>query len=237
VQHIELLSVGLFPIKLALVVLRAKCREQTVGLLATVYDGPRLCACLARRALSKDVLLHLRSLAPLLSCSSGARGRRGEGGEEGANVTEGQADARTALRRIFSLLRSLVRVHAVHPASISLEAHYEKRVVRKWNALRRALYTTGGGSTTMITVVTVANLLVPSNILLRPKRHGAPSAKGEVHDARAAHDVDRLVRVFRDVVRARAVELDEHVIHWVLERVLDVCPDGGYCGREGEQRW
>ena len=30
------------------------------------------------------------------------------------------------------------------------------------------------------------------------------------------------------------VELDEHVIFRVLERVLDVCPDGGYCGREGE---
>jgi hypothetical protein len=43
--------------------------------------------------------------------------------------------------------------------------------------------------------------------------------------------------VFRDVVRARAIELDEHVIYRVLERVLDVCPDGGYCGREGKQRW
>ena len=43
--------------------------------------------------------------------------------------------------------------------------------------------------------------------------------------------------MFRDVVRARAVELNEHVIYGLLERVLDVFPDGGYCGREGEQRW
>jgi hypothetical protein len=228
VQHIELLSVGLFPIKLALVVLRAKCREQTVGLLATVYDGPRLCACLARRALSKDVLLHL-----CLILSRMARGRRREEGEEGANVTEGQADARAALCRIFSVFRSLVRVHAVHPVSISLEAHYKKRVVRKRDALRCALHTSGS--------TTVTTLLVPSsvgnNILFRPERHSASRAKGEVHDARASHDVDRFVRVFRDVVRARAIELDEHVIYRVLERVLDVCPDGGYCGREGKQRW
>jgi len=40
VQHIEQpLSVGLFPIKLALVILRAEFREQTLGFLATVYDG------------------------------------------------------------------------------------------------------------------------------------------------------------------------------------------------------
>ena len=218
-QHIGSLSISLVPIKLALVVLRAECSEQTLRFLATVYDRPRLCECLSCRALSEDVLLHLR----LLLSYSRARGRRGEGGEEGTNVTEGQADSRTALRRIFSVLRSLVRMHAVHPASISLEAHYKKRVIWKWDPLRRALRARA-----------VVAMLVPGNILLRPKRHSAPSAKGEVHDARAAHDVDRLVRVFRDEVRACAVELDEHVIYWVLERVLDVCPDGGYCGREGE---
>jgi hypothetical protein len=129
-------------------------------------------------------------------------------------------------------------MHTVHPASISLEAHYKKRVVRKRDALLRALHTGGGTTITVVTTLLVpSSVSVGNSILLRPKRHGAPSAKGEVHDARAAHDVDRLVRVFRDVVRARAVELDEHVIYGVLERVLDVCANGGYCGREGEQRW
>ena len=37
------------------------------------------------------------------------------------------------------VLRSLVRMHAVHPAGISLDAHYKKRVVRKRDGLRRAL--------------------------------------------------------------------------------------------------
>ena len=148
-------------------------------------------------------------------------------------MTEGQADAWTALCGVFSVIRSFVRMHAVHPASISLEAHYKKRVVRKRDALRRALH--WGGTSTSTVVITLL-VSTSSSILLGPKRHSAPSAKGEVHDARAAHDVDRLVRVFRDVVPAGAVELDEHVIYGVLKSVLDVCPDGGYCGREGEQR-
>ena len=147
-------------------------------------------------------------------------------------MTEGQADARTALGSIFGVLRSLVRMYAMHPASISLEAHYEKRVVRKRDALRRALHTSGNSTVTVVTT-----LLIPSNIFLRPKRHSAPGANGEVHYARAAHNVDRFVRVFRDVVRTRAVELDKNVIYWVLERVLDMCPNGRYCGRESEQRW
>src|SRR5882757_4802052 len=71
VQLIEPISVGLFPIKFTVVVLRAECREQTLGFLATVYDGPRLCACLAHRALSKDEMLHLR----LLLCCSRTRAR------------------------------------------------------------------------------------------------------------------------------------------------------------------
>jgi hypothetical protein len=81
-------------------------------------------------------------------------------------------------------------------------------------------------------VVTIGTLLAPSsgggNIFLRPKPNG------EVHDARASHDVDCLVRMFRDVVRARAVELYEHVIYGMLERALDVCSDRGYCEREGQ---
>ena len=43
-----------------------------------------------------------------------------------------------------------------------------------------------------------------------------------VHDARAAHNVDRLVRVFRDVICTSAIELDEEVVDWVLQRPLDV---------------
>ena len=156
-------------------------------------------------------------------------------------MAEGQADAWTALCRVFGVLRSLVRVHAVHPACISLEAHREERIVGKWDALRRALHTASTSTTRVTVVVTTGTLLTPSsvggNIFLRPERHGAPRAKGEVHDARAEHDVDRLVRMFRDVVRARAVELYEHVIYGMLERALDVCSDRGYCGREGEQRW
>ena len=148
-------------------------------------------------------------------------------------MTEGQADARTAFCRVFSVFRSLVRMYAVHPASISLESHYKKRVVWKRDALRPTLHHT------TITVVTA--LLIPSSvggsIFLCSKRHSAPSSKGEVHDARAAHDINSLVRVFRDVVRAGAVKLDEHVIYRMMEGVLDVCPDGGYCGREGEKRW
>ena len=69
----------------------------------------------------------MRGAALALLLLSG-RASEGEGceGEEGAIVTEGQADARNALRRIFSVLRSLVRMHGVHPASIGLEAHYKK---------------------------------------------------------------------------------------------------------------
>ena len=43
--------------------------------------------------------------------------------------------------------------------------------------------------------------------------------------------------MLRDVVRAGAVELDEHVVYGVLQRLFDVCADRGYRGREGAQRW
>jgi len=218
VQHIETFPVRLLPIKLALVVLRAECSEQTLGLLAAVHDGPRLGACLSRRAISKDELL-------LLLLSRRSRGRRS--GEESADVAEGQADALAALRRVLGFLRALVRVHAVHPARVGLEAHDEERVVRERDALRRPTHptttTTGTASagTGTAPVVTVSLVMIASSgegesILFRPERHGALRAEGKVRDARAAYDIHRLVRVLRDVVRARAVELDEHVVYGML---------------------
>ena len=175
-QHVEPLPIFLFPIKLALVVLRAKRREQPLGVLAAAVHGnrARLCARLARRALSKDELLLL--LLAFLSCR---RSRRR--GEEGADVAKGEADARAALCGVLGGLRPLVRVHAVHPAGVGREAQDEERVVRERDALRRAAHpsaiTRDGGCV----------------VLLRPESHGAPRAEREVHDARAAHDVDRLV--------------------------------------------
>lgn len=68
-------------------------------------------------------------------------------------MTKGQADARTALCKIFSVSGSLVRVRDVHPAGISLEAHYKKR-----GALHRALHTRGS---TTVTVTVITTMLVP----------------------------------------------------------------------------
>ena len=48
------------------------------------------------------------------------------------------------------------------------------------------------------------------------------------------YNVDRLVRMLRDVVRACAVELDEHMVDWVLQRALDMLADLGYCRGEWE---
>ena len=208
-QHVGPLAVRLLPIKLALVVLRAERREQPLRLLATVHNGPRLRARLARRALSKDELLRVL-LLPLW------RGRR----EEGADVAEGQADPRAALCWIFGVLWPLVRVYAVHPAGIGREAHDEERVVRERDALRRALHRCSAVTVVRMLPIGIGGPIAPSgggdSILLRLERHSASSAEGEIDDARVAHDIDRLVRVFRDVVRARAVQLDEHVIYGVL---------------------
>jgi hypothetical protein len=75
------------------------------------------------------------------------------------------------------------------------------------------------------------------DVLLRPERHGTPRTERKVYDARAAHDVDRLIRVLGDVVCcACAVELDEHVVDWVPRRFLDVRADRGHRGREGVKR-
>ena len=189
-QHIEPLSINLFPIKLALVVLRTERRKQSLRLLATAYHGPRLRAGLARRALSKDELLIL-----ILSCRAWRRGGRGE---EGPDVAEGQADARAALGGVLGVLGPLVRVYAVHPPRIGREAHGEERVVRERDTLRLALHRRRR-TTITVTVprlpmcVPIGTLLAPSGVLLRPKRHGAPRTEGEIHDARAAHDVNRLV--------------------------------------------
>jgi len=141
-------------------------------------------------------------------------------------VAKGQADALAALRRLLGFLRALVRVHAVHPARVRLEAHDEERVVREWDALRRTTHPTIGTTAVVVTVTLIVIAVgggggtVTSGegegILFRPERHGAPCAEGQVRDARATHDVYRLVRVLRDVVRARAVELDEHVVYGML---------------------
>ena len=143
-------------------------------------------------------------------------------------MAKGQADALAALRRLLGFLRALVRVHAVHPARVRLEAHDEERVVRERDALRRPTHPTTGTTAVVVTVTLIVIAVgggggggtVTSGegegILFRPERHGAPCAKGQVRDARATHDVYCLVRVLRDVVRARAVELDEHVVYGML---------------------
>ena len=107
-------------------------------------------------------------------------------------------------------------MYAVHPAGVRREAHDEERVMRKRDALRCALHRRA--TVTVGSMFPIGTLLAPSgdNVLFRPERHGAPRSEGDIHDARAAHDVDCLVRVFRDVVRAGAVQLNEHVIHRVL---------------------
>ena len=70
-------------------------------------------------------------------------------------MTEGQADARTTLCRIL-VFSGLVRMHPVQPASISPETHYKARVVRKRDALRRALHS---GNTTGPAITIVTTLL------------------------------------------------------------------------------
>jgi hypothetical protein len=42
-------------------------------------------------------------------------------------------------------------------------------------------------------------------VLLRPDNHGEPCAEKKVQIVEAAHNVDRLVRVFRDVIRTCAI--------------------------------
>jgi hypothetical protein len=121
-QHVEALPIRLIPIKHALVVLRAKRREQAFRLRAAEHDWLRLRTRLARGALSVDALRVWRR-------------RR----EERADAAEGQADARAAFLGLFRAVRPLVRVHAVHPARVGLEAHDEERVVRQRHALRASL--------------------------------------------------------------------------------------------------
>ena len=170
-QHVEPLAIRLVPIKLALVVLRAERRKEPLRLRAALYDGPRLHARLARGTLSVDALL---------------RGWR----EERADTAEGQADARAALRGLFRALWPLVRVHAVHPARVGLEAHDEERVVRQRHALRAPLRRSSCSCSFSVIVVVGRGV---QGVFLRLECHGAPRAKREVHDARVAHDVDRLV--------------------------------------------
>ena len=129
--HLTLLRTP-FPIKLALVVLRAECREQTIRLFTSVYHGPRLRPRLARRALSKDELLLLLLL--FLSC------RARWSGEEGADVAEGQADPGATFCWILCVLWPFDLVYAVHPTGVRREGHDEDRLMRKRNALRCALH-------------------------------------------------------------------------------------------------
>ena len=168
-QHVEPSTIHPVPIKLALMVLRTERREQPLRLRAAQHDGPRLRARFTRGALPVDALLRRRT------------GRR----EERADATEGQADARAALRRLFRALGTLVRVHAVHPARVRLQAHNEERVVRERHALRAPRHA-------LLRVIIVAAAAAAS-VLLRLEGHGAPRAEREIHDARVAHDVDRLV--------------------------------------------
>ena len=113
VQHVEALSIRLVPIKLALMILRAKRREQALRLRTTKHNRLRLRTRLVRGALPIDALR--------------VRRRRRE---ERADAAEGQADTRAALLGLFRAIRPLVRVHAVHPVRVGLEAHDEERVVR-----------------------------------------------------------------------------------------------------------
>ena len=112
-QHVEALSIRLVPIKLALMILRAKRREQALRLRTTKYNRLRLRARLARGALPIDALR--------------VRRRRRE---ERADAAESQADTRAALLGLFRAVRPLVRVYAVHPVRVGLETHDEERVVR-----------------------------------------------------------------------------------------------------------
>jgi hypothetical protein len=79
-------------------------------------------------------------------------------------------------------------------------------------------------------------MLARAGDVLHPERHGTPRAEHEVYDARAAHDVDRLVRMLGDVVCASAIEPDEHVVDWVLLCLLHVCADRRHRGRGWVQR-
>ena len=144
-------------------------------------------------------------------------------------MTKGETDARAALHRTFGFFRTLVRVHAVHPSRVGREAHDEERVVRKRDALCRTPHP-------VAIAVERSMLACAADVLLRLERHGTPRAEREVYDARAAHDVECLVRVLEDVVCACAVELDGHVDDWVMQCLLDVCADRGHRGRECVQR-
>jgi hypothetical protein len=79
-------------------------------------------------------------------------------------------------------------------------------------------------STTFNSTILVIALLL-SGVLLRLQGH---NALRKVPNARVAHNVDRLVRLLRDVVRAYAEELDQHVVDRALQRALDVRADLGY---------
>ncbi len=119
-QHSEPLAVRLVPIKLALVVLRAERREQALRRARRAARPRASFPWRSRGALPVDVLRVLR-----------CQNRRGER----ADTTEGQADARAVLRGVLRAVRSLVCVHAAHPARVGLEAHDEERVVRQRHAL------------------------------------------------------------------------------------------------------
>ena len=218
VQHIRPLPITRLPIKLALVVLPSKRLEQPLCLRATAHDRPRLRVRLPSRALPEDPAL--------------------VSGQERADRAEREADARAALRALrvaLRLRRPLVRPDAVQPPRVRREAHDEHRVVRERNALRPALprggRVLGGGR-----LGAGRRARARERVLLRAEGHEALRAEADVHDLGPAHDVDRLVGVLGDVVGAGAVVLDQHVVHGLVQGVLDVLPDARDGGREGQQR-
>ena len=61
--------------------------------------------------------------------------------------------------------------------------------------------------------------------LFGSETHGALGAETDVHDAGAAHDVERLVRVFGNIVVSGTVELDENMVEGMSNEFLSLLSD------------
>ena len=60
------------------------------------------------------------------------------------------------------------------------------------------------------------------SISFKTEGHRPLCAEGDVDDVRSANDVDGFVGVVGDVVCAGAIELDEDVVDWMVESLVEI---------------
>jgi hypothetical protein len=128
---------------------------------------------------------------------------------------------RAAVCGIFGFFRTLVRVHAVHPAGVDREAHDKERIVRQRDAL---CHTPHPHTRTLAFAVTVerSTPLAMSIFVLSIMVRCTPSERLTMREPRTT-----------STVLSGCVALDDDVVDWVLPRLFDVCVDRRHRGCRG----